>query len=290
MAALRRWLREERMLFNFVIGTNPHHSWGPLEACGHRVSVSDVFVHPDAVNIFIDRIHTQTALIEELTTKDIRYGILFTEFLDPAGRLNWEEDAHGEDCAPGIREADFVWCLLKGSIEAVSRINPNTWYLPFGYVPSMPRIGRLARAERDIDLLVSGICSPRRQSILDSFRSRGYRCHCTNMAPSYIRDGLVARSNAQLSIHKLEHYRVISVTRICHSIINRVPTILETDDVDDEYARYCLCSSSEDLIGAADLFLREADIDEFADEMFKAFVRERDMVGTMEELVARSVR
>lgn len=285
------------MNFNIVVGTNPRYSWDPLGdivyflaralvACGHRVSVSDIFISHSATNIFIDRIDGQPDLVRDILQKQLSYAIIFTEHVDDEGRINWGGvDPHMGEHSIGLKQADFVWCLLKASVEPVRRINPRTWYIPFGYVKGMATDYRLPRAERDIDFLVSGLCSERRMSILGELGRRGFRTYCSDMAPDYVRVGLLARSNVNLSVGKFDGYALVSVTRVCHSIINRIPVVLETDEPESEYAAFCLVASREHLLDDATLFLRQCDLEEFADEMLQMFMT-RDMAATVEQLLS----
>ena len=151
----------------------------------------------------------------------------------------------------------------------------------------MESLKRIPADLRDIDFLATGIVTDRRKAMLGRLAQLGLRTHSAYMVPRYLRDGLLARSHVNLSVNKFEGpHQIVSVMRICHSVVNRVPVIPESADESGPYARYCLATDAAHLIHDAAEFVRHANIDEFAEDMLAMF-RRQDMRETIRELVSQ---
>tara|TARA_B100001964_G_scaffold106403_1_gene118875 strand:+ start:321 stop:527 length:207 start_codon:yes stop_codon:yes gene_type:complete len=47
---------------------------------------------------------------------------------------------------------------------------------------------------------------------------------------------------------KTDHHSIISVTRICHSVINRVPVLLEFEGAANQYTNLCITAGPGNII------------------------------------------
>ncbi len=293
------------MTVNILYGNLPPHLWetisdsvrfitGGLEECGVAVKTGVNQIDRDSVNLFLDRFYMEPNFPLQLKTGGVRYGLICTEVIAPDG--TWNYGAEAEDPATvtafdlAAKYADFVWCLLEESVEACKAINPNSAYLPYGYLPEMETVNRQPNDHRDIDFLMCGIPSERRQLLVDEITAQGHEVYYPGLPiPAHLRDSLMARSRINLSLQKSTRHKIISVTRICHSVINRLPVLLEYEGPETRYTRYCLTASPEVLVEKCGHYLTQTDLDVWAEESYQSLKEDMPMKAIMENLLNESL-
>ena len=95
----------------------------------------------------------------------------------------------------------------------------------------------------------------------------------------------MARSRVNLSLQKSTRHKIISVTRICHSVINRVPVLLEYEGPATGYTEYCLTASPDELVEKCSQILGNTDLDVWAEERYQRMKEEMPMKSIMENLL-----
>ncbi len=222
-----------------------------LEEAGARVRLGTDQLDPKAINLFFDRFYTAPNFPLQMEKAGIRFGLVCTEAVGPDGRWNYGAEGGGQAYNAfklAAERAEFVWCVLAESVEACRALNERVAHIPYGYTERMETVRPLPMAERDIDFLLSGFSSPRRRQILDGLAAKGFRtAHPGGPVPAYLRDALMARARINLSLQKTEAHAIVSPTRICHSVINRVPVLLEGDGGGDEYGEFCLLGGAGEV-------------------------------------------
>ncbi|MAF46918.1 MAG: hypothetical protein QGH73_01535 [Rhodospirillales bacterium] len=293
------------MEFNILLGNLKPHLWEmvsdsvrfvrlALEACGANVRVGTNQLDAKAINLFFDRFYEDQNLPHQMKVAGIRYGLVCTEVLSADGIWNYgaEGGDQGEFAAFELaaRNADFIWCLLEESVPACTAMNPNSAYLPFGYLPEMETLVPKPAAARDIDLLMCGFPSPRRDAIMAAFAADGRAvCYPGIPVPSHLRDALMERTRINLSLQKTEAHEIISVTRICHSVINRIPVLLETTDAEAEFAKLCLTTAPGEATRAAARYLDGTDLEAWAETRYQEFADTMPMPPIMARVLAATV-
>lgn len=289
------------MSVNILYGNLPPHLWetisdsvrfvaGALEECGVAVKTGVNQIDRQGVNLFLDRFYVEPNFPLQLKSSDVRYGLICTEVLTTNG--GWNYGAEGDDPATfaafelAAKNAEFVWCLLEESVEACLAINPNSAYLPYGYLPQMETLNRQLADQRDIDFLMCGIPSERRQKLVDEISAAGHEVYYPGLPiPAHLRDVLLARSRINLSLQKTSRHKIISVTRICHSVINRVPVLLEYEGPETLYTKYCLTAAPHELVGKCSDYLINTDLDVWAEERYQRLKEEMHMKTIMEKIL-----
>ena len=266
-----------------------------LEAAGARVRIgTNQLDTSGAINLFFDRFYEDPQLPRQLKAAGVRFGLICTEVIDADGTWNYgaENDPPGTFAAFEIaaKSADFVWCQLAESVPAVRALNPRTLHLPFGYLKAMETLANPPWGVRDIDCLMVGLPSSRRDDIAAEVTARNLRlCYPGLPVPLAVRDGLMERARLQLSVQKTVRHRIVSVSRICHSVINRVPLLLESDAIDSPYARYCLMAAHNTVASTAARHLAETDLEAWAKERYDAFKQEMPMAEAMARVLKETV-
>lgn len=105
-------------------------------------------------------------------------------------------------------------------------------YVALGYVPELSRIGPVAE---DVDVLLYGSVSPRRQAILAELKARGVNVVQLDGIYGEERDRLIARAKIVLSVHRTEA-RVFESLRLTYLLTNFKAVVAECDpemDVED---------------------------------------------------------
>ena len=292
------------MDFNILLGNLKPHLWEmvsdavrfvrlALEAEGASVRVGTNQLDAGAINLFFDRFYEDQTLPHQMNLAGIRYGLVCTEALSTDG--TWNYGAEGGDGAEfsafelAARGAAFVWCLLEESVPACAAMNANTAYLPFGFLPGMETLRRAPAKGRDIDVLLCGLPSPRRDAIMQEFADDGLAvCYPAMPVPAHMRDALMERSRINLSIQKTDAHEIISVSRICHSVINRTPVFLETRQPDANFAKLCLTAAPGGT-DAAKRHLRDTDLEAWAEARYQELADTMPMVATMKRVLAKTL-
>lgn|GEM_PF-797622 len=266
---------------------------GALEECGVGVKIGTSQLDPDALNLFIDRFYIEPNFPTQMKIGGVKYGLICTEVIALDG--TWNYGAEGGDPATlaafelAAKNAEFVWCLLEESVEACRAMNPNTAYLPFGYLESMETLKPLAPAEKDIDFLMCGIPSERRQNLVAAISEAGHEVYYPAMpVPAYLRDSLLERSRVNLSLQKTSRHSIISVTRICHSVINRVPVLLEHDGEPNPYADLCFVTGPDEILVKAGECLTNTDLVEFAEQKYQKLKSDLPMKKIMADTLSQT--
>jgi hypothetical protein len=293
------------MSFNILYGNLQPHLWetvsdsirfvrAALEANGVPTRVGINQLDPKSINLFFDRFYEEPALPTVLKAGGMRYGLVCTESIAPDGTWNFGAEGDTKESLMAFelaaRQADFVWCLLEQSVEYCRTLNPRTAFLPFGYLEAMETLVDIAWDRRDIDLLLCGLPSPRRDSIMAILSSQGYRtCYPGMAVPLTVRDMLMERSRLSLSVQKTERHDIVSVTRISHSVVNRVPLLLETADAGNRFAKYCLAAAPGTVAETAARHLRETDLEAWAQARYEEFRDEMPMASIMRRVLDATV-
>jgi hypothetical protein len=247
---------------------------GALEECGVEVKIGTSQLDPNALNLFFDRFYIEPTFPSQMKMGGVKYGLICTEVISPDG--TWNYGAEGGDPATyaafelAARNAEFVWCLLEESVEACRAMNLHTAHIPFGYLKKMETLKLLPQEEKDIDFLMCGFPSDRRQQMVNAITDAGHEVYYPAMpVPVYLRDSLMERSLVNLSLQKTDSHSIISVTRICHSVINRVPVLLEHSGASNQYTDLCILAESGNVVQKATECIHQIDLDDIAEQNYQ---------------------
>ena len=267
---------------------------GALEINGVNVKVGIDQIDPNSINLFFHHFNFEPKFPIQLKAAGISYGLVCTEVISPQGI--WNYGAEGEEPYTqaafelAAKNAMFVWCQMPESMQICREINPNTAQLKYGYLDSMASVTRLPTSFQDIDLLMSGMPSSRREKIMRALGDAGHRTYyASHPLPVYIRDALLARTRLSLSLQKTNRHRIVSVTRICHSIVNKVPLLLENPDLSSDYARFCLTTTGADILSDIQLHLANTNLEVWAKDRHEQLADEFPMGRLMAELLEETI-
>ena len=290
---------------NIMLGNLKPHLWeanadsvsfvkGALEANCVTVMLGIEHLNPDAINLFFDRFYMEPDFPVKLKAAGVKYGLVCTEAISPDGVWNYGgEQVEPETAAAfelAARNAEFVWCQLAVSVEACRAMNPNSAQIRYGFLESMKSFDPVPAPDRDIDLLMCGMPSRRREKIMAALEERGHNTYYPGQPiPTYIRDALMARSRLNLSLQKSDRHEIVSVTRICHSVINGVPLLLETAASDADYAPYCLTTTGGTVLKDCQTHLAETDLEAWAQERYQQLADELPMAKMTADLLEQTV-
>ena len=289
------------MNINIMLSNLKPHLWemmadsvrfvaGALEECGITVRIGTSQLDVSALNLFFDRFYVEPTFPNQMKIGNVKYGMVCTEVISPDGTWNYgaERDAPGTFSAfeLAIKNAEFVWCVLEESLEVCRAINPNTVVLPFGYLEAMEPVRTSPAAMKDIDFLMCGLPSDRRKDLVGEISAMGYEVYYPEMpVPIYLRDSLLERSKINLSLQKTKKHNTISVTRICHSIINKVPVLLEYSGPTNLYTDLCITAEPGEVAPKADECITQINLQKVAEESYQRLKSEVPMKVMMAEVL-----
>jgi len=293
------------MNINIMVSNLKPHLWemmadsvgfiaGALEECGVSVSIGTSQLDPNSLNLFFDRFYIEPSFPNQMKIGKIKYGMVCTEVISPEGTWNYgaEREAPGTFAAfeLAVRNAEFVWCMLEESMEVCRGINPNTEFIPFGYLKNMETLKVFNNKKKDIDFLMCGLPSERRKELTDKISNSGHEVYYPEQPlPVYLRNALMERSKINLSLQKTESHNLISVTRVCHSVINRVPVLLEYSGPPNFYSDLCITAEKGAVLEKANKSLTLTDLRQFADEKYRKLKSELPMNEIMFNVLAKTV-
>jgi hypothetical protein len=289
------------MSVNIMLGNLKPHLWemmadmvrfvaGALEECGVPVKIGTSQLDESALNLFFDRFYIEPTFPNKMKIGHVKYGMVCTEVISSEGIWNYgaERDVPGTLSAfiLAIKNAEFVWCLLEESFEFCRSINPNTVVLPFGYLKKMESTRAISTNEKDIDFLMCGLPSDRRKKLVGEISDVGYEVYYPEMSvPVYLRDALMERSKMNLSLQKTEKHNTVSVTRICQSIINKVPVLLEYSGPPNLYTELCITAGVGEVTEKATECITQIDLVEVAEKNYQRLKSELPMDLMMAEVL-----
>lgn len=250
--------------FNICLGTYPQQNLNPigdlatfiraaLQECGCTVTMTVGELLPDACNLFIDNVYLPVQL-ERLERAQVSYGLILTEKLGPDGRWGeGREDENGafETFRSVARRASFVWALLEESVGPCRRlVHPDTHYFPFGWLDTLQPRRLRTPAEIRFDFAITGQVTSRRIAVVEALRARGRSVVFPGpFAPEYLRDACLDGVRANLSVQKTDDHAIVSVARICQSLIRGVPVVLEHPLPDPgEVAAFCFVAPPREFV------------------------------------------
>ncbi len=294
------------MKFNILLANLKPHLWemvsdtvhfvrGALEACGETVTVSTNQLDPDAINLFIDRFYEEPEFPLKLKAGGYRFGLVCTEVIGEDG--SWNYGAEQDD--PNVyalyrlaaEAAEFVWVLLEESLAACRAMNPNSAVLPLGYLDSIETLPKTPWESRDIDFLLCGFGSPRRGKVVQALAEAGHTVvYPAIPVPAYVRDSLMERTKINMSVQKTDRHGIVSATRLCHSIINRVPVLLEYSGGATPYDTYCLRAEPKTLVDDCLAALARDDLEAHAETAYRRFKEDRPMMSMMQRVLTETLR
>jgi hypothetical protein len=292
------------MYVNIMLSNLKPHLWemlsdsvrfvaGALEECGVPVKIGTSQLDPNALNLFFDRFYIEPNFPTLMKMGNVKYGMICTEVVLPTG--TWNYGAEGSDPSTyaafelAAKNAEFVWCLLEESVAACQMMNPNTAYIPFGYLKNMETLKLFRDDEKDIDFLMCGFPSDHRQRLVNEISKAGHEVYYPSMPlPVYLRDSLMERSRVNLSLQKTDSHSIVSVTRICHSVINRVPVLLEYSGQKNQYTDLCIVVRSGDLVQKTHDCLTKVDLADIAEQNYHKLKAAFPMNEIMAEVLAET--
>jgi hypothetical protein len=127
--------------------------------------------------------------------------------------------------------------------------------------------------------------------LTEEISASGHEVYYPEMpVPAYLRDALMERSKINLSLQKTRSHNTISVTRICHSIINKVPVLLEYSGPSNAYSDFCIIAEVGGVIEKAHECITQTDLVQIADENYHKLKSELPMNEMMAEVLDTTCR
>jgi hypothetical protein len=266
---------------------------GALEECGHEVTLGLDLVQSGGINLFFDRFFINQGLVDVMSEHQIPFGLVCTEVIGKDGTWNYGAEKEGENALEGYRAATmaakFVWCLLEESVEAVHQWNARAVYCPMGYVEAAEPKARRSDI-KDCDFVFTGVWTRRRSQVVDEMRAAGLRVITPcGPVPDFLRDAILGRARANVTIQKTPDHTLLSVTRLCHSIIHRSVSVVEYNGPESAYTRYCIATPSANLISTCVEVASRSDLTALANQTYAAFREEMPMRRTMKGVLEATV-
>ena len=299
------------MKFNFCLGNTTRHDddWGAnhaialvsedlftmlrlgLEACAHSVLVSRTYLIKDGVNLFVNAFNPGNRdMPKKLRAAGYRFGIIQTEWLlnglfNPFEHKDANARALYQEICEDSGFADFVWYMVEESAEACRASNPNSHFLKIGHVDGFANLTPPERREYEWDFGFAGYSSDHRQAVLSALQAKGARVAASMLEPDYLRRTVLERSRVSLSIQKSEHHPFLSLTRIPHAVMNRLPIVAEYNGPPHYLSPYCATAPARDFVTTCFAYLKSDDLAELAQDAHDRYAAELRMDRILAELI-----
>jgi hypothetical protein len=128
-----------------------------------------------------------------------------------------------------------IWHMSKSLHERALALCLNSTYVPLGYVPEMTRIKN--RLDPDIDALLYGAVTPRREAIVNQLREAGLNVPDPKILFGRYgaeRDSYMARAKIILNVHSYIPRQTFAVARVVYALANVKPVLCEANGPDEE--------------------------------------------------------
>jgi hypothetical protein len=249
-----------------------------LKSAGHTVTVTSARVEPDAVNIFFERFHDMQRG-REIMASGLKYGLICTEPLTQHGVYNPFEYATDEtrrlyaEFGEAAKTAEFVWCMLEEAVPACTALNSRSVLIEYRYVDGYPQMrAPELRGPPVVDYFTSGQPTKRRARIISELRQLGVGLNFAPwFEPDSVRIAFLEQSRAAISIQKSDEHSMYQLVRVYHSLMNRVPFLIEYDGPERYLSEYCVSAAPSGFVAAAVEFARRQDLQNLAQNFFDAF-------------------
>ena len=266
-----------------------------LEELGHRVTINRSYVDKDAINLFLERFYGDPDQPAALRRNGYKWGLITPEQLLTDGLYNPFEFGEAkarqvfQEFAGAARAADFVWYLMEEAGPVCRSVNPNSHFLPFGFVEKFGQLGDPASRRYVTDFNITGLPTERRLSILESLKALGFRVSSCHAEPDYIRLSMMESARMTLSVQKSLKHQIFSPGRVPHAIMNRVPILVEYDGPPSYLAKYCAVAPPDDFVAACTEFAKRQDLPQLAQRFYDRFAAEMPMRPIMERVLEASL-
>ena len=152
-----------------------------------------------------------------------------------------------------LRGGKQVWDYSQQNTRYLAQHGvSNARYIPIGYSPRLERI--INPSEHDIDVLFYGSFSPRRNSILEELRHRGFKVVALFGKYGMIRDTHIARTKINLNVHQFQTTHTEQL-RLAYLLNNKRFVISETSD-DNPYGDGVVFCDYNDIVARCTYYLR----------------------------------
>jgi hypothetical protein len=263
-----------------------------LRDAGAEVTINAMSALPDAINIFFDRFFDVSRRPwDELRAAGLRYALICTEPLEAEGQLNpYDFDPAAsrmiyDHFAETARHAEFVWYMFQTSASICRKLNPNSHFLEFGFIPAYAELGPPADRRPDFDILFTGQPTPRRAQITEQLRANDMLVVNAGQVPDYFRLRMMEKARFTVAIQKSDGHAIFSIARIYQAIMNRLPIIVEYDGAESYLSPYCLAAPPATFVATCADFSRSIDTARHAQAIFDRFGAEKPMRPIMTRLL-----
>jgi hypothetical protein len=262
-----------------------------LEQAGHTVMVSRTYIARDAINIFMAGFHTEHRDVARvLKERGYRFGIVASEWLKDGLYNPFEQTIensqrlYNEFCE-GASFAEFIWYLVEESADCCLASNKNSHLLKIGYIPGYANLLPPQARQYEWDFSFAGYTSDHRKAVLDAIMSRGFSVAASVLDVDYLRASVLECSLITLSISKTPQHPFISLTRIPHAIMNRIPVIAEYGGRSHYLSPYCTTAASQTFVDDCAAFAARTDLVRYAQDAHDRYARDFPMTDIVKNIV-----
>lgn len=262
-----------------------------LEELGHSVTINRSYVDPGAINLFLERFYGDGDDAGDLRRNGIRWGLICPEQLVVEGLYNPFEFPLDKaksvyaQFAAAAGQADFLWYLMEEAGPICRQLNPNSHFLPFGFVERFAELGDPRQRRHLFDFNMCGLPGGRRLQFIDTLKARGFRVSTCHAEPDYVRLNMLEASRLTLSIQKSTEHQIFSPGRVPHAIMNRVPIVVEYDGPPCYLSNYCTVAKPEKFLEACVETASHPDLPGMAQGFYDRFAAEFPMRPAMQRVV-----
>ncbi|MBF0396168.1 MAG: hypothetical protein HQK78_05310 [Desulfobacterales bacterium] len=183
-----------------------------LKELGYKVTSSDTYVEPSAINVFWDCF--QPGMAEKIFAAGVKFGIIATEIPDGIG-FNWRNEPEWLERYSAFREvakgASFIWTMVESTLPYYSELC-TTAYIELGFSEKL--IPKYINDIPTIDFSFFGLKTPYRESVVSRLRAYAKVEWSDKFLSTDEVALLIAKTKINLSFKQSEKWPVPSPTRI----------------------------------------------------------------------------
>lgn len=211
-----------------------------LTDLGHKVTSSDTYVEPNAINIFWECFNR--IFKSRISKIGVKYGIIATEIPD-GHAFNWRDEPHWNERFKAFlkvaKGASFIWTMVEEAVPFYSKFCP-TAFVELGWSEKL--IPSYIDTQPIFDFSFFGLSTPYRVKIISQIRRYAHVEWPERMLTATEVGELIAHTRVGLSFKQSELWPIPSPTRLGRFIMAK-------RDIASEYTR--VSTRQGDIVGLA---------------------------------------
>lgn len=255
-----------------------------LSDLGHQVDLSGLSLDASSINLLIGAYFLKFEDLEKIRKSNVKFINVNTEVISQ-DMLNFNPDKVDFMGAylPMMKSGLACWDVIQDNICEYKRYDTSAHFLRWGFHEKLQEISH--RKDKDLDFYFFGMMSPRRQKIINSLFSAGFKGLADHTCPYFLRNDRISRARVNLNLVQDSKYSHVNSFRICYLANNNSYIMSEHESDPAGYLNYAELFDVERIVEQMSRVISEKTCLEKGRSVTAAFAKNHPSKGIMECLL-----